>query len=76
MSLSPGDTDETVYGESIPNSVYRYRYLKSVFPQPLPTLHMSKEAAFDYMRECMRIDLRMRVCVTHASTLSYHDLKL
>ena len=63
MSLSPGDTDETVYGEAIPNSVHRYRYLKSVFSQLMPTLPMSKEMAFDYMRECMRIDLRMRVCV-------------
>ena len=67
-SLSPGDTDDTVYGESIPNSVHRYRYLKSAFPQPLPTLPMSKEAAFDYMRECMRIDLRMRVCDARVDT--------
>ena len=48
VSLSPGDTDDTVYGESIPNSAHRYRYLKSAFPQPLPTLPMSKDAAFAY----------------------------
>ena len=68
LSLSPGDTDETVYGEAIPNSVHRYRYLKTAFPQPLPTLPMSKEAAFTYMRECMRIDLRMRICDARVDT--------
>ena len=61
MSLSLGDTDETVYGETIPNISHRYRYLKSVVPQTLLTLPMSQEVAFDYMRECMRIDLRKRV---------------
>ena len=68
MSLSPGDTDETVYGEAIPDSTHRYRYLKSAFPQSLPTLPMSKEVAFEYMCECMRIDLRMRVCDARADT--------
>ena len=68
MSLAPGDTDETVYGEAVPNSSHRYRYSKSAFPQPLPTLPMSKEAAFDYMRECMRIELRMRVCDARVDT--------
>jgi hypothetical protein len=29
---------------------------------------MSKKAAFDYMRECMRIDLRMRVCDARVDT--------
>ena len=63
------DTDDTVYGEAIPNSAQRYRYLKSAFPQPLPTtLPMSKEAAFNYMRECMRIELRMRVCDARVDT--------
>ena len=46
MALSPGGTDETVYGEAIPNTTRRYRYKKSAFPQPLPTLPMSKEDAF------------------------------
>ena len=68
MSLSPGDTDETVYGEAIPNSTHRYRYLKSAFPQPLPTLPMSKELAFAYMSDCMRTDLRMRVCDARVAT--------
>ena len=68
MSLSPGDTDETVYGETIPNSSHRYRYLKSAFPQPLPTLPMSREVAFGYMRDCMRTDLRMRVCDARVDT--------
>jgi len=57
-----------VYGEAIPNTVHRYRYLKTAFPQPLPTLPMSKEAAFIYMRECMRIDLRMRICDARVDT--------
>ena len=68
MSLSPGDNDETVYGETIPNGTHRYRYLKSAFPQPLPTLPMSKEVAFHYMKECMRIDLRMCVCDARVDT--------
>ena len=42
MSLSPGDTDETVYGEAIPNTPHRYRYKKSAFPQPLPTLPVER----------------------------------
>ena len=29
---------------------------------------MSKEAAFDYMRDCMRIDLRMRICDERVDT--------
>ena len=65
---STWDTDETVYGEAIPNTPHRYRYKKSAFPQPLPTLPMSKEVAFDYMRECMRIELRMRVCDARVDT--------
>ena len=68
LSLAPGDTDETVYGEAVPNSPHRYRYKKSAFPQPLPTLPMSKEAAFHYMRDCMRIELRMRVCDARVDT--------
>jgi hypothetical protein len=68
MSLSPGDTDETVFGEIIPNTTHRYRYLKSAFPHTLQTLPMSKEAAFDYMRLCMRIDLRMRICDARVDT--------
>jgi len=68
MSLSPGGKDDNVYGETIPNTTHRYRYLKSAFPQPLPTLPMSKEAAFHYMRECMRIELRMRVCDARVDT--------
>jgi hypothetical protein len=67
-SLSPGDKDDNVYGETIPNSTHRYRYKKSAFPQPLPTLPMSKEVAFNYMKECMRIDLRMRVCDARVNT--------
>ena len=68
MSLSPGDTDETVYGETIPDTTHRYRYKRSVFPQPLPTLPMSKEVAFEYMRACMVTDLRMRVCDARVAT--------
>ena len=63
MSLSPGDEDDKVYGETIPDSTHRYRYLKSAFPQSLPSLPMSKELAFNYKKECMRMDLCMRVCV-------------
>ena len=62
MALAPGDADSCVFGEAIPNTTNRYRYLKSAFPQPLPTLPMSKEAGFHYMHAFMRIDLRMRVC--------------
>ena len=68
MSLSPGDEDDKVYGETIPDTTRRYRYLKSAFPQPLPTLPMSKEVAFNYMRECMRIEMRMRVCDARVDT--------
>ena len=68
MSLSPGDTDETVYGENIPNTPHRYRYKKSAFPQPLPALPMSKEVAFDYMRLCMCLELRMRICDARVDT--------
>ena len=68
MSLSPGDTDETVYGEAIPGSTHRYRYSKSAFPQPLPTLPMSKEVAFAYMCDCMQTDLPMRVCDARVAT--------
>ena len=68
MALSPGDTDETVYGEAIPNTTHRYRYKKSAFPQPLPTLPMSKEVAFEYMCNCMVTELRMRVCDARVAT--------
>ena len=68
MSLTPRDTDENVYGESIPGTTHRYRYKKSAFPQTLPTLPMSKEIAFAYMRDCMRIDLRMRICDARVDT--------
>ena len=67
-SLSPGDTDETVYGEAIPGSTHRYRYSKFAFPQPLPTLPMSNEVAFAYMSNCMQTDLRMRVCDARVAT--------
>ena len=74
MALSPGDGDDNVYGETIPDATHRYRYLKSAFPQPLPTLPMSKEVAFNYMKECMRMDLRMRVCDARVNTfLSRRD---
>ena len=43
-------------------TVHRYRYLKLVFPEALPILLMSKYVAFEYMRECMRIEFCMRVC--------------
>ena len=68
MALSPGDGDHNLYGETIPDGTHRYRYLKSAFPQPLPTLPMSKEVAFNYMKECMRMDLRMRVCDARVNT--------
>lgn len=42
MALPPGDTDDTMYGETMPNTVHRYLSLKSAFPQPLPTLPISK----------------------------------
>ena len=61
-------TQTIVFGETIPNTTHRYRYLKSAFPQPLPTLPMSREDAIRYMRECMRVDLRMRVCDARVDT--------
>ena len=68
VSLSPGDEDDNVYGEAIPNTIHRYRYKKSAFPQPLPTLPMSEEIAFEYMRSCMVIELRKRVCDARVGT--------
>ena len=62
------DTDETVYGAAIPNTPHRYRYKKSAFPQPLPALPMSTEVAYDYMRDCMRLELRMRICDARVDT--------
>ena len=62
LSLSPGDTAECVFDEAIPNTTSRYRYCRNVFPRPLPTLPMTKDAAFDYLLECMCVDLRMWVC--------------
>ena len=63
-----GDGDDNVYGETIPNTTHRYRYKKSVVPQPLPTLLMSKEVAFEYMCNRMVTELRMRVCDARVAT--------
>ena len=68
LSLAPGDTAECVLGETIPNTTSRYRYCRNVFPRPLPTLPMSKDVAFDYLLECMCVDLRMRVCDARVPT--------
>ena len=70
MALSPGDTDDCVFGETIPKTNHRYRYKKVAFPHPLPTLPMSREAAFQYMVLCMCCDLRMRVADARVATFT------
>jgi len=68
--LSPGDTDDCVFGETIPKTNHRYRYKKVAFPHPLPTLPMSRETAFTYMLLCMACDLRMRVADARVATFA------
>lgn len=70
MALAPGDTDDCVFGETIPTTNHRYRYKKVAFPHPLPTLPMSREAAFKYMVLCMCCDLRMRVADARTATFT------
>ena len=70
LALAPGDTPECVFGEAIPNTTSRYRYCRNVFPRPLPTLPMSKDVAFDYLVECMCVELRMRVCGARVHTFT------
>ena len=69
MFLPFGNKDENAYGEIIQSTSHRYRYFQSAFPQPLQTLPMMREVAFQYMRGCMQIDVRMRVRDAHANIL-------